>query len=68
MQCLYTKGWGVPSDKAEAARWYRRAASQGVVEAQYNLGAMYILKCCSNNAMEPLRAAYNQADKGSGAR
>ena len=27
-----------------------------------------ILKCCSNNAMEPLRAAYNQADKGSGAR
>ena len=27
-----------------------------------------ILKCCSNNAVKPLRAAYNQADKGSGAR
>jgi len=39
---MYTKGWGVPSDKAEAARWYRRAASQGVVEAQYNLGALYV--------------------------
>src|SRR6266498_6026140 len=26
------------------------------------------LKCCSNNAVEPLRAAYNQADKGSDAR
>jgi len=27
-----------------------------------------LLKCCSNNAVEPLRAAYNQADKGSDAR
>jgi len=27
-----------------------------------------LLKCCSNNAVKPLRAAYNQADKGSGAR
>jgi Tn3 transposase DDE domain-containing protein len=29
---------------------------------------LLLLKCCSNNAVEPLRSAYNQADKGSGAR
>ena len=28
-------------DDKEAARWYRRAAEQGLVTAQYNLGVMY---------------------------
>lgn len=31
----------MPQDAAEAVRWYRLAAEQGVVEAQYNLGLMY---------------------------
>jgi hypothetical protein len=32
---------GVEPDYAEAAIWYRRAADQGMAEAQYNLGVMY---------------------------
>jgi TPR repeat protein len=38
---MYGKGWGVPQDYAEAAKWYRRAAEQGYAKAQYNLGVMY---------------------------
>jgi hypothetical protein len=34
-------GKGIAEDDAEAARWYRKAAEQGQVEAQYNLGLMY---------------------------
>ena len=32
---------GVPRDPAEAARWFKVAAENGVPEAQYNLGLMY---------------------------
>jgi TPR repeat protein len=38
---LYGSGQGVKQDLAEAARWYRRAAQQGHVPAQYSLGLMY---------------------------
>ena len=38
--CL--EGKGVPQDKAEAARWFRKAAGQGHGEAQYRL-AMLLL-------------------------
>jgi len=34
-------GRGVPEDKAEGMRWYRKAAMRGHVEAQYNLGMCY---------------------------
>ena len=34
-------GEGVPQAAAEAGRWYRLAAEQGVAEAQFNLGLMY---------------------------
>ena len=37
----YAKGEGVPQDYAEAAKWYRKAAEQGVTLAQHNLSAMY---------------------------
>ncbi len=33
-------GDGVKRDKAEAAKWYRKAAEQEVSLAQYNLGAL----------------------------
>jgi TPR repeat protein len=33
---------GVPVDKAEAARWYRKSAEQGYENAQYNLGVLYL--------------------------
>jgi TPR repeat protein len=34
-------GQGVPQDYAEAVKWYRKAADQGLAEAQYNLGSCY---------------------------
>ena len=32
---------GVPEDDAEAVKWYRKAAKQCLVIAQFNLGIMY---------------------------
>ena len=38
---MYAAGDGVPQDKAEAACWYRKAAEQKNVRAQWRLGNMY---------------------------
>ena len=39
---IYGRGaLGVPQDYAEAAKWYRKAAAQGQVSAQNDLGVMY---------------------------
>ena len=35
---MYADGRGVLPDDAEAVRWYRLAAEQGIVDAQYILG------------------------------
>ena len=35
---MYNGGLGVPQDYAEAARWFRFAADQGLAIAQYRLG------------------------------
>ena len=37
----YAKGEGVPRDYVEAAKWYRKAAEQGIATAQFALGEMY---------------------------
>ena len=37
----YDDGYGVPEDKKEAAKWYRKAAEQGHALAQYDLGLAY---------------------------
>ena len=37
----YDDGEGVPEDAAEAVRWYRLAADQGLAQGQYSLGFMY---------------------------
>jgi len=34
---MYDNGYGVLQDYAEARKWYRLAADQGVAEAQYTL-------------------------------
>ena len=39
---MYENGLGVARDRAEAAKWYRRAAEQGHANAQFHLGAMYV--------------------------
>ena len=38
---MYANGEGVAEDDAEAVRWYRLAADQGLAIAQNNLGWMY---------------------------
>ncbi len=38
---MYENGQGVRQDYAQAVQWYRKAAEQGVAEAQNNLGGMY---------------------------
>lgn len=37
----YQLGKDVAKDYAEAAKWYERAAKQGIVQAQHNLGILY---------------------------
>ena len=38
---MYSRGEGVPEDKAEAMRWYQKAAAQGNALAKSNLQTMY---------------------------
>jgi hypothetical protein len=38
---MYMNGLGMPSNDAEAAKWYRMAAEQGYAVAQTNLGFLY---------------------------
>ncbi len=40
---MYGQGRGVPQDKTEAMKWYRRAAERGDADAQFSLGTMYRL-------------------------
>ena len=37
---LYDNGQGLPQDDAQAIAWYRKAAEQGLPQAQVNLGIM----------------------------
>ena len=38
---MYYNGTGVEQSYAKAAEWWQKAAKQGYVQAQYNLGVMY---------------------------
>lgn len=38
---MYEKGKGIPEDKAEAYKWYKKAADQGMPAGQSSLGEMY---------------------------
>src|SRR3954451_830866 len=38
---LYANGMGVPRDTVRAAKWHRKAAEQGLPQAQYQLGLDY---------------------------
>ena len=38
---MYETGAGAVENKAKAVKWYRRAAEQGNVDAQLNLGDIY---------------------------
>jgi TPR repeat protein len=38
---MYVEGRSVRLDEGEGARWYRKAASQGDLQPEFNLGALY---------------------------
>ena len=38
---MYRNGEGVAQNYSQAIKWYTRAAKQGYIRAQYNLGLMY---------------------------
>ena len=38
---MYDRGQCVLEDHAEAAKWYLKAANQGLPQAEFNLGLMY---------------------------
>ena len=38
---MYAEGRGVPQNREEAAKWFRKAAEKGVQDAQFRLGGMY---------------------------
>ncbi len=39
---MYDQGLGVKQDYAEAVKWYRSAATQGIPESQISLGQAYV--------------------------
>ena len=39
---MYYNAEGVPESRAEAVKWWRKAAEQGDALAQKNLGVMYV--------------------------
>lgn len=42
----YAKGFCVKQDNQIAAEWYEKAAAQGVLNAQFNLGCLHYLAGC----------------------
>ena len=38
---MYDEGKGLPQDRGEALKWFRRSAEQGYAKAQYNLAVAY---------------------------
>lgn len=38
---MYRNGEGVKHDYKKAVEWYEKAANQGFIDAQFNLGSMY---------------------------
>ena len=62
---MYDEGRGVPENDAEAVKWYRRAADQGVAYAQYNLGLMYLKgRGVPKNDAEAVKWFRRAADQG----
>lgn len=51
---MYYEGQGVPRDYSEAAKWYRKAAEQGLPEAQTALGSMYDVAWVMGNGKWPV--------------
>jgi TPR repeat protein len=56
---------GVPEDKVEAVKWFRKAAEQGDSEAQFKLGiAYYYGKGITEDKVETIKWYRKAADQG----
>lgn len=62
-----TGDWTGPHDPARAVEWYRRAAERGHIDAQYNLGCMYLsgegVPSDPTEGLRWLRCAADQGDE-----
>jgi TPR repeat protein len=55
----------VAQSDVKVARWYRKAADQGLAQAQYNLGVMFDQGCgVAQSDMEAVRWLRKAADQG----
>jgi hypothetical protein len=62
---MYVNGDGVPQDDAEAVQWFRRAAEQGLAQAQHNLGFAYAKsRGVSQNNSEAVQWFRRAAEQG----
>ena len=62
---LYARGDELPRDFAQAARWFRQAATQGIAGAQYNLGVLYEQGLgVAKNLPEAIRWYLKSAEQG----
>jgi len=64
----YTEGDGVPSDLAEAAKWYQKAADQGLAPAQYRLASLYEKGRGVEKDLQKARAWYLKAAEAGNAK
>ena len=61
---MYRDGLGVPQDTSQAAIWFRRAATQGDINAQVALGTLYLLGNGVRQDMTEFLAWTQKAVKG----
>jgi len=62
---LYARGDELPRDFAQAARWFKQAATQGIAGAQYNLGVLYEQGLgVAKNLPEAIRWYLKSAEQG----
>jgi TPR repeat protein len=54
---LYAGGQGVPQDADEAMRWLRKAAEQGLLDAQFSLGFSLVFKALTDTSRVDRAAA-----------
>jgi len=59
---MHVFGHGTPADYGEAAEWFRKAASQGLPEAQNALGAILARTPWPDEAVRQFQAAAEQGD------
>jgi|GEM_PF-1289588 len=62
---MYERGKGITQDYKEALKWYRKAAEQGYVTAQYNIGIMHVRgKGVNQDYEEALKWFHKAAEQG----